>query len=54
MKRLSRGIAQAIIEEYRPEEFLKKLSDPAWFQSLGCVLGFDWNSSGLTVVTLGL
>ncbi len=53
MKRLGRGITQAIIEEYGPEEFLKRLSDPVWFQSLGCVLGFDWNSSGLTVVTLG-
>src|SRR4030042_167736 len=53
MKRLGRGITQAIIEEYGPEEFLKRLSDPVWFQSLGCVLGFDYNSSGLTVTTLG-
>ena len=43
----------AIVEEFGPEEFLKRLSDPVWFQSLGCVLGFDWNSSGLTVTTLG-
>jgi hypothetical protein len=53
MKRLARGIAIAIVEEFGPEEFLKRLSDPAWFQSLGCVLGFDWNSSGLTTTTLG-
>jgi len=53
MKRLSRSIAIAIVEEFGPEEFLKRLSDPVWFQSLGCVLGFDWNSSGLTVTTLG-
>ena len=53
MKRLGRGIATAIVEEYGSEEFIKRLSDPIWFQSLGCVLGFDWNSSGLTVVTLG-
>lgn len=53
MVRLGRGIATAIVEEYGPEEFLRRLSDPVWFQSLGCVLGFDWNSSGLTVVTLG-
>jgi len=53
MKRLGRGIAQAIVEEFGPEEFLKRLSDPVWFQSLGCVMGFDWNSSGLTVTTLG-
>lgn len=53
MKRLGGGIALAIVEEFGPEEFLKRLSDPVWFQSLGCVLGFDWNSSGLTVTTLG-
>ena len=53
MKRLSRGIVLAIVEEFGPEELLKRLSDPVWFQSLGCVIGFDWNSSGLTTTTLG-
>lgn len=53
MRKLGRGIALAIVEEFGPEEFLRRLSNPVWFQSLGCVLGFDWNSSGLTVVTLG-
>ena len=53
MKRLGVSITAAIVEEFGPEEFLKRLSDPVWFQSLGCVLGFDWNSSGLTVTTLG-
>jgi len=53
MKRLSRGIFLAVREEFGPDEILKRLSDPTWFQSLGCVLGFDWNSSGLTTTTLG-
>lgn len=53
MKSLSRGIVLAIAEEFGIEEFLKRLSDPIWFQSLGCVIGFDWNSSGLTTTTLG-
>ena len=53
MKRLSRGIITAIAEELGPDEALKRFSDPVWFQSLGCVLGFDWNSSGLTTITLG-
>lgn len=53
MTKLARGISLAIIEEFGPEEFLKRLSDPVWFQSLGCVIGFDWNSSGLTTTTLG-
>lgn len=53
MKRLSRGIILAVIEEFGQEELLKRLSDPVWFQSLGCTIGFDWNSSGLTTTTLG-
>jgi len=53
MKKLSRGIILAIVEEFGPEEVLKRFSDPVWFQSLGCVIGFDWNSSGLTTTTLG-
>lgn len=53
MTRLGRGIVIAIVEEFGPAEVLKRLSDPVWFQSLGCVMGFDWNSSGLTVTTMG-
>lgn len=53
MTRLGRGIAVAIIDEFGAKEMLKRLSDPVWFQSLGCVMGFDWNSSGLTVTTMG-
>lgn len=53
MKRLSRGIFLAIREEFGPEEILNRLADPIWFQSLGCVIGFDWNSSGLATTTLG-
>lgn len=53
MKRLSRGIAIAIAEEFGSDELLRRLSNPIWFQSLGCVIGFDWNSSGLTTTTLG-
>jgi len=53
MKRLARGILLTIREEFGPEEILKRFSDPIWFQSFGCVLGFDWNSSGLATTTLG-
>lgn len=53
MKRLARGIIVTIVEEFGPEEILKRFSDPVWFQSFGCALGFDWNSSGLTTTTLG-
>ena len=53
MKRLARAIVIALVEEFGPEEFLRRLSDPIWFQSFGCLLAFDWNSSGLTTTTLG-
>ena len=51
MVALARAIMEAIVVEFGPEEALKRLADPLWFQSLGCVLGFDWHSSGLTTTT---
>lgn len=53
MTRLAGGIVAAIVEEYSPEEFLRRISDPFWFQCFSCVLGFDWHSSGTTTVTCG-
>ena len=53
MKKLAREICLVIVEEFGREEFLRRISDPVWFQSFGCVLGFDWHSSGLTTTTLG-
>ncbi|WP_306060566.1 DUF763 domain-containing protein [Natronococcus wangiae] len=50
---LSDAIAEAIIEECGRDELLRRLSDPYWFQALGCVLGFDWHSSGVTTTTMG-
>ncbi len=53
MKSLSREISLFIIDEYGTEEMLRRLSDPFWFQALGCVLGFDWHSSGVTTTVCG-
>lgn len=50
---LARAIIEIIIIEYGPQELLKRISDPVWFQSLGCVLGFDWHSSGVTTTVCG-
>jgi len=50
---LSREIVKIIIFEYGPEEFLSRIADPYWFQSFGCILGFDWHSSGLTTTVCG-
>lgn len=43
-----------MIDEYGQQEFLRRLSDPLWFQAFGCVLGFDWHSSGVTTVVTGV
>jgi uncharacterized protein len=50
MVRLGREMVEVIIQEYGPDEFIKRIADPVWFQSLGTVLAFDWNASGLTTV----
>lgn len=51
MTRLGRVIALAIISEFGSAEFLRRLADPVWFQSLGTLMAFDWNASGLTITT---
>ena len=54
MVSLARGIIEIIIYEYKPQELIKRLSDPFWFQAFSCTLGFDWHSSGTTTVTCGV
>lgn len=53
MKALSAAIVEVIIEDAGPVEVLRRLSDPYWFQALGCVVGFDWHSSGVTTTVCG-
>jgi uncharacterized protein len=50
---LSREIVTFIAAEFGRAEVLRRLSDPYWFQAFGCVLGFDWHSSGLTTTVCG-
>ena len=54
MIRLSHAMSKVIVDEYGQTEFLRRLSDPLWFQAFGCVLGFDWHSSGVTTVVAGV
>lgn len=53
MVKLAREISIHIVSEFGPEEMLRRLSDPFWFQAFGCVLGFDWHSSGVTTTVTG-
>lgn len=52
MTKLSLPIVESIILEYGKQAFLRKLSDPFWFQSFGSVIGMDWNSSGVTTAVM--
>ena len=53
MVKLAREITLFIVVEFGPEEMLRRMSDPCWFQAFGCVLGFDWHSSGVTTTACG-
>ena len=51
MVNLGKVISEIIIDEFGKDEYLRRLSNPFFFQALGCVLGFDFHSSGLTITT---
>jgi hypothetical protein len=53
MQKLGVAITESILAHYGASEFLSRLSDPFWFQALGCVMGMDWHSSGITTSVLG-
>lgn len=54
MQKLAGEIVTIIVNEYGTAGFLKRISDPFWFQAFGCVLGYDWHSSGVTTVVTGV
>ena len=53
MTQLGTAIVENVVLSYGPSEFLTRLSDPFWFQALGCVMGMDWHSSGITTSVMG-
>ncbi|MDE1834910.1 MAG: DUF763 domain-containing protein, partial [Candidatus Micrarchaeota archaeon] len=53
MVKLSAAISNVIIDEFGPDELLRRLCDKDWFQALSCTIGYDWHSSGTTTVTMG-
>lgn len=50
MVRLGRQMTEVLVGEFGPDEFIRRMGDPVWFQTLGTVLAFDWNASGLTTI----
>lgn len=53
MGKLGLAITEEIISHKGKNEFLSRLSNPFWFQSLGAVMGMDWHSSGITTSVMG-
>jgi uncharacterized protein len=53
MTLLAREVSLAIAAQEGSIGLLRRLSDPVWFQAFGCVLGFDWHSSGVTTTVCG-
>jgi len=53
MVKLAGEVTQLLVLEHGAEGVLARLTNPGWFQAFGCVLGFDWHSSGLTTTTCG-
>src|SRR5437868_15086152 len=53
MAKLGTGIAGALVLPEGAHGVLRRLAHPFWFQALGCVLGMDWHSSGITTSVLG-
>ena len=53
MAKLGLAITEVILMEYGKADWIRRLSDPFWFQSLGAVMGMDWHSSGITTSVLG-
>jgi hypothetical protein len=53
MAKLAREVILVLVEEHGAAEVPRRLSDPFWFQALGCLLGYDWHSSGVTTVVCG-
>jgi len=53
MVKLAREIVIAIVSDFGADEMLRRLSHPYWFQAFGCILGYDWHSSGVTTTLCG-
>src|SRR5262245_10820519 len=53
MVTLGTALAETVVAHYGRPALLSRLSDPFWFQALGCVMGMDWHSSGITTSVMG-
>ncbi|MCR8433449.1 MAG: DUF763 domain-containing protein [Candidatus Korarchaeota archaeon] len=54
MEKVAKPILELLVINFGTTELLRRLADPLWFQALSYVLGYDWDSSGVTTVTIGV
>ncbi len=54
MRKLGKAIFDVMLLEFDHKDVLSRLADPIWFQALSYVLGYDWDSSGVTTVLTGV
>ncbi len=47
---LGKPIFKILYDMEGSDGILRRLSDTYWYQGLGCILGYDWHSSGVTTV----
>jgi len=47
---LGKPIFKILYDLEGSDGILRRLSDTYWYQGLGCILGYDWHSSGVTTV----
>ncbi len=52
MVMIAKPLIKLMIDDIGIKETIKRFSDPFWFQSLACALGFEHNYTGATTVTL--
>lgn len=52
MVKLGGEISRLMVEEHGEAFYVSRLSDAGWLACLACVLGFEWDTSGQTTVTL--
>ena len=49
---LGGALIEYMVNEIGTEETLRKISDPIWFEAMASAMGFEWQFSGATTVTI--
>ncbi len=50
--KLGGALVEYMVDELGPEETLRRFSHPIWFEAMASAMGFEWQFSGATTVTI--